>query len=213
MAYYHENLQYHEDTVKKRAIAKDGIKFLKELQTELNTQDNLGQADPRFWVIKGSEKIFGIEDGYEDGANIFLNGEVHATDMQTAHDYLQALLAQEYSNRYAVNINKGICCFSIDIQDKELEEFYELNSMKEVCEWLEEYVEDDYTCVNYKIVDKIYHNTMFLTQKDAEAHLRANSHHYSEDAHTYAMTAWRNPRMEKLIKLLQEIDWEEEKCE
>lgn len=29
-----------------------------------------------------------------------------------------------------------------------------------------------------------------------------------EDAHTYAMTASRSPRVEKLYKILQEIDWD-----
>lgn len=48
---------------------------------------------------------------------------------------------------------------------------------------------------------------MFLTQIDAENHLRANHYHYSEDAHTYAMTAWRDPRMDKLIEILQEVEW------
>lgn len=54
---------------------------------------------------------------------------------------------------------------------------------------------------------KIYPNTMFLTQKAAEEHLKSNYYHYSEDAHTYAMTSWRNPETEKLWKILKEIDW------
>ena len=46
----------------------------------------------------------------------------------------------------------------------------------------------------------MYPDTMFLTQKAAENHLKANYYHYSEDAHTYAMTSWRNRETE--------IDWE-----
>ena len=37
MAKYWENLKYHEDTVVKEKLSNDDIKFLKELQKELNT--------------------------------------------------------------------------------------------------------------------------------------------------------------------------------
>lgn len=32
---------------------------------------------------------------------------------------------------------------------------------------------------------------MFLTETDAENHLRSNKHHYSDDAYTYVKHAWR----------------------
>lgn len=64
--------------------------------------------------------------------------------------------------------------------------------------------------VSYVNKSKIYENTMFLTQKDAEDHLKANYYHYSEDAHTYAMTAWRSNRVEKLINILQSVDFGKE---
>ena len=51
---------------------------------------------------------------------------------------------------------------------------------------------------------------MFLTQKDAENHLIANYYHYSDDAHTYAMTSWRSNRVEKLIDILQSVDFGKE---
>lgn len=50
-------------TIEKHKLTEEERKFLRELQKELNTQDTIGQADPRFWVIKGTEKIFGMEDG------------------------------------------------------------------------------------------------------------------------------------------------------
>lgn len=34
MAYFHQNLRYHEDTKAKRNITKEDIEFLKELQKE-----------------------------------------------------------------------------------------------------------------------------------------------------------------------------------
>ena len=56
MAIFHKTLQYHEDTTKKRELNQEDVEFLKRLQLEMNTQDTTGTADPRFWVIKGSER-------------------------------------------------------------------------------------------------------------------------------------------------------------
>lgn len=56
MAQFHENLHHHNDTTEKHPITKEELDFLSDLQHELNTQDHVGQADPRFWVIMGQEK-------------------------------------------------------------------------------------------------------------------------------------------------------------
>lgn len=48
MAKYWEHLKYHPDEVEKHKITQEEIKFLKDLQHEMNTQDNVGQADPRY---------------------------------------------------------------------------------------------------------------------------------------------------------------------
>lgn len=84
----------------------------------------------------------------------------------------------------------------------------ELSDINDIQEWLNEHGYD-YEVISYKIIPKIYKDTMFLTQKDAEEHLKANDYHYSADAHTYAMTAWRSPRVAKLIEILQKVDWNE----
>lgn len=43
---------------------------------------------------------------------------------------------------------------------------------------------------------------MFLTETDAESHLKLNYYHYSEDAHTYVNHAWRAPELEEFINAL-----------
>jgi hypothetical protein len=136
MAVYHKGLKYHKDETEKHEITGEELEFLYNLQKEMNTQDHVSQADPRFWVIKGSEKLHRVECE-EDGIELY----------------------------------------------------------------------DEYEAIPYKIIPKIYEDTMFLTQKAAEEHLRGNSHHYSEDAHTYAMTAWRSPDVDKLWKILQTVDF------
>lgn len=61
MAKYWEHLKYHEDTVVKEKLSNDDVNFLKELQKEINTEDNGGTANPRYWVIRQPERIYHLD--------------------------------------------------------------------------------------------------------------------------------------------------------
>ena len=213
MAKYHNHLEYHEDTEEKHALTVDEIKFLLELQKEMNTQDHLSQADPRFWVITGTEKEYGIETGFEDGAELTDNdGDTLAVNMETAMEYIRDNLLDDINEtdgiQRKIELLDGIFHPTIEISwnDNGFENGEEFENMEEITEWLRIHGYN-YQVINYRYVSKIYPNTMFLTQKAAEEHLRENSHHYSEDAHTYAMTSWRNSETEILWKILQHVDW------
>jgi len=52
-----------------------------------------------------------------------------------------------------------------------------------------------------------YYDPMFLTKKECEDHIERNGYNYSEP-HSYAMTAFRSPQVEKLYDVLQNTDWE-----
>ena len=218
MAVYHKNLKYHDDKTEKHKITDDELSFLRDLQKELNAQDILGQANPRFWVIKGTEKLYHVEeaDGYElyDSDNC----EVLADTTEEICNYINENLLDEINDnrregeKFTLTYERGlfgkevIVVEWLDNDEPDYEETKELEDLHDIKEWLSEQGYN-YEVVSYKIVEKIYENTMFLTQVDAENHLRANHYHYSEDAHTYAMTAWRAPRMNKLIEILQEVEW------
>lgn len=220
MAVYHKNLKYHEDEKKKHNITEDELSFLCDLQKELNTQDTIGQANPRFWVIKGTEKLYHVEEA--DGYELVDSGyDVLADTLEEICKYINENLLEEINEkrisgeRFTVEFEDGLfgsdkIIIKWNSDDYSFKQTEELESLEEIKDWLSEQGYDDYDVISYKIVDKIYENTMFLTQIDAENHLRANHYHYSDDAHTYAMTAWRNPRMETLVKLLQEIDWDKQ---
>lgn len=224
MAKYHKHLKVHEDTTEKHRLTVEEIQFLLKLQKEMNTQDHLSQADPRFWVIKGTEKEYGIESGYEDGSDLVdsENSTIYATDMESAAKFIEDNLLGEINGLDGVDrkieLAAGIFhpCIRISWKDGGFEDYVEFDNMEEVAEWLNEQGYE-YRVSNYKNAPKIYPNTMFLTQKAAEDHLRANYYHYSEDAHTYAMTSWRNLETERLWKILQEVDWgalfRTERCE
>lgn len=53
------------------------------------------------------------------------------------------------------------------------------------------------------------HKGMFLTESDAEMHLKRNNYHYSSDAHTYIDHAWRAPELEAFfVALFKEFNIE-----
>ena len=62
-------------------------------------------------------------------------------------------------------------------------------------------------CVPVRRVERIAHNTMFLTVRECREHIERNHYHY-RNPHPYAMTAWRSPQIEKLVEILQTVDWE-----
>ncbi len=214
MAKYHKHLHYHEDTTKKHILTEEETQFLLELQKEMNIQDTVGNADPRFWVIKGTEKEYGIETGYEDGADLVDDGgcATVATDMESAMIYIRDNVLDEINKTDGVQRNiemiPGIFHPNIRISwsDDGFEDSVEFDNMEEVADWLREQGYE-HSVANYKAISKVYPDTMFLTQKAAEKHLRVNDYHYSDDAHTYAMTAVRSPEVEILWKILREVDW------
>ena len=217
MAKYHEHLKHHEDEIEKHKITDEELKFLSDLQKELNTQDNLSQANPRFWIIRGSEKEYNIA-GDSDGFELYDRDccDSVAENMEGIAEYLRESILEEVYGEHANELIKveteqgilseAITLKGIDMDSNNVEEVFE--DEDEVLEWLKEQGFESLDITYYKTYPKVYPSTMFLTQIDAENHLKANYYHYSDDAHTYAMTAWRDPRMSKLIDILQTVNWE-----
>ena len=59
---------------------------------------------------------------------------------------------------------------------------------------------DMYDCLTLQRVWE--EKCLFLTEVDAERHLRLNAYHYSKDAHTYVKHAWRAPDLEEFVTAL-----------
>lgn len=205
MAYYHENLQYHEDEIPKRKITPEEIDFLVNLQKEMNTQDTCGNADPRFWVIKGNERIYRVEDD-ADGWVLIDNdspSDILASNEKELFSYIRDEVLpdvnEDMGNIWEIKFDYG------KILIESIGEEYK--GTCEVIEWLNEYTSGNYKQVFYMDVDKIYPDTLFLTQKAAENHLKSNHYNYDANAHTYAMTAFMSQELETLWKILQEVNW------
>lgn len=94
---------------------------------------------------------------------------------------------------------------------RRVSEYAELNGCDEQDAAENWHEDDDDILVNFIAHrDLIARNCMFLTRAEAEAHLAANRHHYTSWAHTYAMTAWRSPMVDRLLKVLHEADFDVE---
>ena len=199
MTYKHT--RKHEDTVKKRMLTADDISFLQDLQHEMNTQDTVGQRDPRYWVILETRRVTGLEDGEE----LLINNETgeEYEGMENALPFINKVAEEHCKDGRAELAASGMY---IDIYEEgdNTETFFGLD---EAVDWLNEHGKD-VRITHYEDMKQVNPGPLFLTHRDADEHLGKNYYHYSEDACAFAMTAWRDPTIEKLWKILQETDWD-----
>lgn len=85
---------------------------------------------------------------------------------------------------------------------KEIEDDYD-----DVIGWIRKYIDEGAELIPERKVHIIQPDTMFLTKAEAKSHIKLYKHHYTSEAHTYAMTSWRAPKVERLLKILETFDW------
>lgn len=66
---------------------------------------------------------------------------------------------------------------------------------------------DDLRCVPSREESKVVEDTLFLTLRECREHIERNRYNYKRPT-TYVQTAVRSPQFERLIGILQQIDWE-----
>ena len=205
----------HEDTVVKHNINKSEINFLINLQKELNTQTNDGNAQPIYWGILDYKRYYN-----DNGTPILCNASEQITleSNKDIADYIRDELniyVHEYNN-YNITV---IEILKSDETDKDIINQHLKNdddkilfSMNDCLEFLQDY-ESEWELRYYEDVEYIVPNLVFLTRQSAEDYLKAKSYHHSDDAHTYAMTALYNPIVERLWEILREVDFTKIKSE
>lgn len=170
----------------------EDLKFLKDLQAELNTQENDCQAAPRFWTIMDYRKSPGNED-YDFGEYQYYHNDGDYIPFHQFND-LKDFIEEYYEE---------------DIDDEMIWYFNQ-----EDLELLWRYVENNFNDDGYfgsvfvKEEEFIVQDTMFLTKAEAKQHLELNKKYYTSKAHTYAMTALRAPKVERLLRILSEFDFD-----
>lgn len=174
-------------------LSSEDIQFLKDLSYELNTQDHVGQANPRFWVIMDTKKVYGYDKEYRgyDGYEVIHDGETVADNLDDLLEYLDDIgMEIEITDDGLVKVEGYRCT-------KDVESIIDL---------INDALRYNFELVGYVEEEYIVQDTMFLTLREAQDHIKRNYYHYSDKVHPYAMTAWRSPQVDKLIKILSKIN-------
>ena len=180
--------KYHDDTTQKHDITKEEIQFLLDLQKELNTQDSYGKAEPKYWVIRDYDKVYGTDLNFPDGIAIY-----DPADCSTIYEgKIPTFGISEVISEIMETLEKDE--YELSIEEKELiESSYDADSLFLALE------EANFSVLEYQIIPK--ESNFFFTQKAAQNHLRLNDYHYCNEAHSYAHTVWRSEE-EKLWDIL-----------
>lgn len=213
---------HHPDTHPRRPFTQEDITFLGQLQKELNTQSAMGNAQPVFWIIKGSRLVeTQPDDNYDE---VYIES-VDGDEFHDVNDIYEALGDKDSSlcaalnwknaavlNARITNMKTGESCLTITYRNRDGElcediDIYDVDNFKETMEETN-MLEDMYFQTHYlKHEDYIYPDTMFLTHAEAQNHLRKYGYNYSADAHAYAMTAQRSPQFEMLLDIIRSVQW------
>jgi len=149
--------------------------MLKEIQENLNTQDNRATANPIF-IVYDWEKVPSCSD-YTDKF-MFVDTEGHiADDRKSLIEWLknaEVVLPENYE----------------ELDDDDL---------------IEAVHKEGYDHINkvYYIAKKVFIN-VFFTEKSADAFIKSNNYHYTKEVHTYVDCLWRNPEMQYIRNGLKE---------
>lgn len=135
------------------------------------------------------------------------------TDLQTIVDFLKEIAGQDNRGTaapyfYVIMDRKKVV---VGRDHDESESYWSGEDYDELV-----YLNEDYEEISAKDYDKLpeksrtragikWHeveHSIFLTESDAKAHLKANHYHYSSWAHTYVKHCWRAPQIESFFKAL-----------
>lgn len=173
---------------------KSELAWLAKLQNDLreDRKNEKTQADPVYYGIQDIASYV-TEDGYHDYVTYYDSDTCE--ELSFAQLFTDGPLADRKTRKML--LTEGI------IRRKGRK--YEIADEGEFNSFLEDHSINICFMAETPIIKT---DVLFLTRKDAQAHLDDNSHHYTDKAVTYAMTAWRSPRYEHLMELLRNIDFE-----
>lgn len=167
---------------KKMRKKRQNRKFLKELSEELLNQEKDYQAAPRFWVLMDYKWSI-VPEGY--GEEI----QIHDCEDGLTEDEFKELIKEYYEDDM---IDEGYDPIDYDGDIEYL--------IDEINDYLES---SEFELFHVTKESFIVPNTMFITKKEAKEHIEANHYHYTSEVHTYAMTAWRAPKVAKILSVLE----------
>ena len=177
-------------------LSKEDLQFLNDLQQEITNEDSI-QRQPRFYVVKDRVREYWVdEDNEYDGICIF-NSYTQENEYEGEFEYIGNWLVYNIDGVVKAFYDCTLCIYFKGYEDEydclSIDDIYELKRL------INEKLGNDYNVCCYKDIDIIKEDTMFLTRADCDKHIKENYHHYNKP-YSYSMTAWRNPKEEKLMK-------------
>lgn len=149
--------------------------------------DNDIQASPRFWVV-GDYKWVPAFEGNEERYSVYI---------------------PEYGDSY--EINEFIEMEKEDGDPSTAESWITIDDIEcemTALEWIHEHIDSGACLFPEERVHFLCEDTLFLTKREAKKHIESNSHHYTDRAHTFAMTAWRSGEVRQVWDILLNMDWD-----
>lgn len=172
-------------------IEQEDFDFLKDLQHELLTQDNDGTANPLYWMVEEEETV-GVPDGC--GEPIIYMGDGVTMETEEAVEYIE----NDYL-RY--------------LSDESREEWEEVDK-----DYMDDVVRFMNDCLDWHEVRIVWQEKKevisretgaFITKRACKEYIRKFGYNHNKP-HTYAMCAYRNFELERLLKILKTIELKED---
>jgi hypothetical protein len=163
----------------------EDYKFLKDLQHELNTQENDGNADPVYWGVMET-RLEPSPDGC--GEPFIYMGDGVVMTVEEAVQY----------------INENI------EDDKDLQEEWK-GVDKDWMEDIADFIRDEMGIQECRVVwqeerSSISKNTgAFITKRACKEYIEKYRYNHS-NPQTYALTAYRNHELERLLNILKNLE-------
>lgn len=177
-------------------LSNEDYEFLKNLQNELNTQENDGNADPVFWGVEETVEECRGGDG-EYGGDPYITYDDGKWSLEEAVEEVEDELKNnpEYSDEWLHKEWEEV--------DKSCaEDVYEF--MTDMLHW-----EGIYGVVYVENVKRVTPFTgAFITKRACKEYIKKYGYNHN-DPHTYAMTAYRNFELGRLINILKNLKFEE----
>lgn len=197
-----QELKYHDDTTPRHKLTNDEIAFLKSLQTELNTQDPVSTADPRYWGIVTEESVPTSE---EYGDEICLVDTADGITYAEGIDNIRGEIRSHCPTAWSVWCEQEqVCPNEADVMD--IQEFLEwMNSDENNTDECP----DSLAIVPVRHISSVAPNLFFLTHRDAAEYLDQYGYNHQPKDRPYCMRAVRSPRYQTLIDIIRCVDWDD----
>ena len=167
-------------------VSKEDYEFLKDLQHELLTQENDGNADPLYWGVM-ERKETGVPDGCGDDYKVVCSGNSYDREGFIEH-----------INEYYMDDSKDEnLCYEWEHVDKE-----SIDDM--VLFYNAKLADEDYAyAIDVREEDVLTTTTgAFLTKRACKEYIEKYGYNHTKPR-TYAMTAYRNYEYERLLNILK----------